>query len=80
MMRGYLNKEIIRDSGDNIKRIMLVKVKSIEYLDSCEGCIFSNEEEKIDCSLIGSPMSCVIDMHYNYVWKNVEQIDGEETK
>lgn len=76
-MQEFLNKKII--SGDKIRhlRIMLVKANPVEYLDTCEGCIFYNKEEKIDCSLIGSPMSCVIDMHYSYVWKNV---GGEETK
>lgn len=60
--------------------IMLVKAKPIGHLDGCGGCIFHNEEEKMDCSLIGSPMSCVVDMHYNYVWKNADEINGEEIK
>lgn len=57
--------------------IMLVKAKTIDHLDSCEGCIFYNEEEEIDCSLIGSSMSCVVDMHYNYVWKKVVEPNGK---
>lgn len=78
----FINKIHTANSVGNIKHayIMLVKVKSIEHLDSCKGCIFHNEEEKMDCSLIGSPMSCVVDMHYNYVWKNVDEINGEDIK
>ena len=82
MMQDYLNRNGTFYKGDKIKhvRIMLVKAKSADHYDSCEGCIFYNEEEKMDCSLIGSSMSCVIDLNFNYVWKTVTEINEKETK
>jgi hypothetical protein len=68
-------ESLLSPTGDKLKnvRLKLVKSKSIEFLDQCEGCLFHNKEEKMDCSLIGSPMSCVVDMHYSYVWKHVPE-------
>jgi hypothetical protein len=68
-------ESLLSPTGDKLKnvRLKLVKSKSIEFLDQCEGCLFHNKEEKMDCSLIGSPMSCVVDMHYFYVWKHVPE-------
>ena len=73
-------EDLLSHTGDKLKhvRIKLVKANSIEYPDSCEGCIFHNKQEKIDCSLIGSPMSCVVDMHYNYIWKHVLEQEVKE--
>ena len=66
-------KEMFDHSGNKLKhvRIQLVKGISVDHDNGCEGCIFYNEEEQMDCSLIGSQMSCVVDMHHHYVWKNV---------
>ena len=68
-----IKEKLFNHSGDKLKhvRIKLVKGESINHIDGCEGCIFHNKVEQMECSLIGSPMSCVVDMHHHYVWKNV---------
>jgi len=77
---GMNVEDLLSHTGDKLKhvRIKLVKSTPISYPDSCEGCIFHNKQEKIDCSLIGSPMSCVVDMHHNYVWKHVSKQENDE--